>query len=155
MRRMMWRLVCKLNALGSRISFIPASMGNWLPFCRLQGWQQATRFSQVEAPPRERGTTWSRVSSLEGRTSPQYWQVLRSRSRMFLRESARVWCGMRRYSRSRITEGTRIARRAIVLVLKGVAMTEEENGHFLHAARRAAQTLIGSYDAFNTSTGAC
>src|SRR5581483_10896506 len=29
------------------------------------------------------------------------------------------------------------ARRAIVLVLKGVAMTEEENGHFLHAARLA------------------
>src|SRR3979411_3033960 len=28
------------------------------------------------------------------------------------------------------------ARRAIVLVLKGVAMTEEENGHFLHAARK-------------------
>ena len=27
------------------------------------------------------------------------------------------------------------ARRAIVLVLKGVAMTEEVNGHFLHAAR--------------------
>ena len=29
------------------------------------------------------------------------------------------------------------ARRAIVLVLKGVAMTEEENGHYLHAARIA------------------
>src|SRR5512135_3344706 len=29
------------------------------------------------------------------------------------------------------------ARRAIVLVLKGIAMTEEENGHFLHAARVA------------------
>ena len=29
------------------------------------------------------------------------------------------------------------ARRAIVLVLKGVAMTEEENGHYLHAARLA------------------
>src|SRR5471032_2277945 len=28
-------------------------------------------------------------------------------------------------------------RRALVLVLKGVAMTEEENGHFLHAARVA------------------
>ena len=27
------------------------------------------------------------------------------------------------------------ARRAVVLVLKGVAMAEEENGHFLHAAR--------------------
>src|SRR5690348_15535895 len=29
------------------------------------------------------------------------------------------------------------ARRALVLVLKGVAMTEEENGHFLHAQRMA------------------
>src|SRR3954471_2050541 len=29
------------------------------------------------------------------------------------------------------------ARRAIVLVLKGLAMTEEENGHYLHAARIA------------------
>ena len=29
------------------------------------------------------------------------------------------------------------ARRAIVLVLKGVAMAEEENGHYLHAARFA------------------
>jgi 5-methylcytosine-specific restriction endonuclease McrA len=29
------------------------------------------------------------------------------------------------------------ARRAVVLVLKGVAMTEEENGHYLHAQRLA------------------
>jgi 5-methylcytosine-specific restriction endonuclease McrA len=29
------------------------------------------------------------------------------------------------------------ARRAIVLVLKGIAMAEEENGHYLHAARLA------------------
>src|SRR5579864_4228773 len=29
------------------------------------------------------------------------------------------------------------ARRAIVLVLKGLAMSEEENGHYLHAARLA------------------
>ena len=29
------------------------------------------------------------------------------------------------------------ARRALVLVLKGVAMTEEENGHFLHSTRLA------------------
>lgn len=29
------------------------------------------------------------------------------------------------------------ARRALVLVLKGVAMTEEENGHYLHAQRLA------------------
>ncbi|HVZ59372.1 MAG TPA: HNH endonuclease [Terriglobales bacterium] len=31
------------------------------------------------------------------------------------------------------------ARRAIVLVLKGVAMTEEENGHFLHSTRVAVR----------------
>ena len=31
------------------------------------------------------------------------------------------------------------ARRALVLVLKGVAMTEEENGHFLHSARVAVR----------------
>ena len=30
---------------------------------------------------------------------------------MFLRESARVWCGIRRYSRSRITDGSRTAAR--------------------------------------------
>ena len=35
------------------------------------------------------------------------------------------------------------ARRALVLVLKGVAMTEEENGHFLHSAR-VAMRLVGS-----------
>ena len=34
------------------------------------------------------------------------------------------------------------ARRAIVLVLKGVAMTEEENGHFLHAARVAMRVPV-------------
>ena len=35
------------------------------------------------------------------------------------------------------------ARRAIVLVLKGVAMTEEENGHFLHAARSGDPCALG------------
>src|ERR1051325_7880317 len=37
------------------------------------------------------------------------------------------------------------ARRAIVLVLKGLAMAEEENGHFLHAARLAMRvpSVIG------------
>ena len=34
------------------------------------------------------------------------------------------------------------ARRAIVLVLKGVAMTEEENGHFLHAAALRAAGAV-------------
>jgi len=89
--RIMWREVCRLNERGSRCSFMSvSSCSSWLPLRRLQSWQQATRFSQVERPPRERGTTWSRVSSLAVSTMPQYWQALRSRSRMFLRESARV-----------------------------------------------------------------
>ena len=35
------------------------------------------------------------------------------------------------------------ARRALVLVLKGVAMTEEENGHFLHSAARGHAPAVG------------
>src|SRR5256885_2474505 len=50
---------------------------------------RSTRFSQDERPPRERGTTWSKVSSELENTPPQNWQVLRSRSRIFLRERDR------------------------------------------------------------------
>src|SRR5580658_11045737 len=104
--------VWRLNDRGSRAGFMLASWGSWLPLRRLQGWQQATRFSQVDRPPRERGITWSSVSSPDGSAVLQYWQVLRSRSRMFFRDNALDWCGMRRYSSNRITEGTRIATRA-------------------------------------------
>jgi hypothetical protein len=45
----------------------------------LQGMQLQTMFSQLVFPPWERGTTWSRLSSLLGNGFPQYWQVLRSR----------------------------------------------------------------------------
>src|SRR5579863_9922344 len=126
-----------------------------LPLRRLQEWQHATRFSQVELPPRERGVTWSSVNSEAGSTDPQYWQVLRSRSRMFLRESARVWCGMRRYSSSRITEGTRIESRAACRKCPFSSSVMATPFSTRTIARRAAQTLMGSYDAFSTSTGAC
>jgi hypothetical protein len=42
-----------------------------------------TRFSHVSAPPRERGTTWSRLPSVRVQQRPVYWQRLPSRSRMF------------------------------------------------------------------------
>ena len=45
------------KAWGSRINFMPASSGIWFPLRRLHVWHAATRFSHVEAPPRERGTT--------------------------------------------------------------------------------------------------
>ena len=64
---MIWRLVCSEKGRGSRSrSMSLISLSIRLPLRRLQAWQQATRFSQVELPPRERGMTWSRVSSLGG-----------------------------------------------------------------------------------------
>src|SRR6478736_5119067 len=110
--RIICRLVWSVNGRGSLNSFISVSASSRLPLRRLHGWQQATRFSHVDKPPRERGITWSSVRSAEDSSTPQYWHVLRSRRRMFLRDKARVWCGMRRYSSSLITDGTRMASRA-------------------------------------------
>ena len=42
---------------GRRISLIPTSCGSRLPFRWLQAKQQQTTFSQVDLPPRDRGTT--------------------------------------------------------------------------------------------------
>ena len=53
------------------------SRGSRLPFLRLQEAQAATMLSQVEAPPRERGMTWSTVRP--DFVEPQYWQVQESR----------------------------------------------------------------------------
>ena len=39
--------------------------GRLISLAAIAGWQQATRFSQVDEPPRERGMTWSSVSSPE------------------------------------------------------------------------------------------
>ena len=64
----MCREVCKLNGRGALANFIPASSGVRLPFRLLHGWQQATRFSHDDPPPRERGCTWSNVSSTDGKT---------------------------------------------------------------------------------------
>src|SRR6266404_1888072 len=130
------------------------SWASWFPLRRLQSWQQATRFSQVDSPPRERGITWSSVSSPDDMTLQQYWQVLRSRKRMFLRDSARVWCGMRRYSSRRITEGTRMVKRVECRKWPFSSSARATPLSTRTIARRAAHTLMGSYDAFSTSTGA-
>ena len=142
--RMMWRLVCRLKARGSRISFMLGFAGSWLPLRRLQEWQQATRFSQVDEPPRERGMTWSSVSSPAARTVPQYWQVLRSRSRMFLRDRARRL--MRNAAVLQQADHRRQAHGHAGRVQK-VSVLFFRHGHALSTrtkARRAAQTLMGS-----------
>ena len=60
-------------------SGMSASWGVRLALRRLQGEQAATTFSQLDSPPRERGTTWSKVRPPEGRRRPQYWQLKPSR----------------------------------------------------------------------------
>src|SRR3982751_2324140 len=43
---------------------------------------------QTVRPPRERGTTWSKVSSCVRNLSPQYWQFQRSRRKTLNRVKA-------------------------------------------------------------------
>src|SRR5262245_21042091 len=44
-----------------RFGCMRISCGSRFPFFRLQGAQEATMFSQIDAPPRLRGMTWSTV----------------------------------------------------------------------------------------------
>jgi len=68
--------------------YMPLSRGSRLPLSKLQVEQAVTTFSHVVRPPRERGTTWSKVRSWEGKSSPQYWQVKRSRRKTLKRVKA-------------------------------------------------------------------
>src|SRR5918997_2096425 len=105
MKRMIWRLTCSEKARGLRTRCIRASSGVRLPFWWLHFLQHATRLSHVDSPPRERGKTWSSVSSEGENWRPQYWQVEGSRSRVFLGQSERLLYGMWMYSTRRMTEG--------------------------------------------------
>src|SRR5262245_29940269 len=63
-------------------------MRSELPLPVLHGTHAVTMFVQVVCPPRERGTTCSNVSAEDGDTSPQYWQVKRSRRNTLKRVNA-------------------------------------------------------------------
>src|SRR4029434_11094563 len=65
---------------GLRIKLMCASRGSRLPLRVLQLIHEQTTFSHVVFPPRSRGTTLSRLSSLRSKIPPQYWQVFLSRS---------------------------------------------------------------------------
>src|SRR5216110_3976428 len=75
------------GARGTLSSFRPASCGRRLPFFAFTALLDQTRFSHASAPPRERGTTWSRLPSSGFSTLPVYWQRLSSRSRIVLAHS--------------------------------------------------------------------
>jgi len=80
-----------VQAVGTRLSHegIPASSGVRPPFRLLHGWQSDQVFPGAFAGAGT-GITWSSVNSEEGIVRRQYWQVKRSRMRMFFRESALV-----------------------------------------------------------------
>src|SRR6266542_853686 len=58
------------GARGTVSSFRPASCGRQLPFFVFTALLDHTRFSHASLPPRERGTTWSRLPSSGRSTLP-------------------------------------------------------------------------------------
>src|SRR5450631_190187 len=69
-----WPTGCQRGFFGCWISLIPASWGVRFPLRTLHARHAQTTFSHVDAPPRERGMTWSSESSAEENLWPQYWQ---------------------------------------------------------------------------------
>src|SRR4029077_19422230 len=72
-----------------------------------------TRFSHASLPPRERGTTWSRLPSSGFSALPVYWQRLPSRSRIVFAQSFGRFFGTRAKFTATITVGTRIGPRTV------------------------------------------
>lgn len=64
-----------LGRLGWLSRRMRASWGVRPPFFVLQSRHEQTTFSQLVAPPRLRGITWSTLSLLTGSVKPQYWQL--------------------------------------------------------------------------------
>src|SRR5438046_1882949 len=83
------------GARGTLSSFRPASCGRRLPFFVFTVLLDHTRFSHASLPPRERGTTWSRLPSSGFSNLPVYWQRLPSRSRMLRAQSLGRFFGTR------------------------------------------------------------
>src|SRR5436309_12460388 len=61
-----------IGARGTLSSFRPASCGRRLPFLAFTSLLDHTRFSHASLPPRERGSTWSRLPSSGFSTLPVY-----------------------------------------------------------------------------------
>ena len=70
----MWRAYSGLQVgrTGDRGNNMEASRGVRFAFFWLQSRQANTQFSQVLVPPRDRGCTWSIVSSSVPGRAPQY-----------------------------------------------------------------------------------
>src|SRR6185436_10221346 len=101
------------GARGTASSLRPASCGRRSALRWFTSFADQTRFSHVSAPPRDRGTTWSRLPSSGCSNLPVYWQRLPSRSRMFFALSFGRFFGTLAKFTATITVGTRIGPRAV------------------------------------------
>ena len=124
-------------------------------------------------PPRSRGMTWSRFRSFRSNCRPQYWQVLRSRSKMLWRVNLTSFLGSRSNKSKRMTRGTRTLNDT-VRMLSGCGSCCEKLCHCQKSkvrkspssfhttwawpsnsrvnARRTVHTLTACQRRFNTST---
>ena len=124
---------------------MPLSRSSRLPFSRLHGLQAVTTLVQAVRPPRDFGTTWSKVSSLVAKSPPQYWQWKRSRRKTLNRVKAgRRAAGT--YSLSAITLGSRISKDGLWILRSYSEMTLTRSRNTALTASCQDQIDSGKYD---------
>src|SRR5215813_4134720 len=124
---------------------MPLSRTSRLPFRRLHGLQAVTTLVQAVRPPRDFGTTWSKVSSLVAKSPPQYWQLKRSRRKTLNRVKAgRRAAGT--YSLSAITLGSRISNDGLWILRSYSEMTLTRSRKTAFTASCHDQIDRGKYD---------
>ena len=124
---------------------MPDSRSSWLPFKRLHGLQAVTTLIHAVRPPRDFGTTWSKVSSLVAKSPPQYWQWKRSRRNTLNRVKAgRRAAGT--YSLSAMTLGSRISQEGLWILRSYSEITLTRSRNTALTASCQDQIDNGKYD---------
>src|SRR5689334_17896691 len=116
-----------------------------LPLSRLHGLQAVTTLVHIVRPPRDFGTTWSKVSSLVAKSPPQYWQLKRSRRKTLNRVKAgRRAAGT--YSLSAITLGSFISKLGLWILRSYSEITLTRSRNTALTASCHDQIDKGKYD---------
>src|SRR5262245_2531099 len=124
---------------------MPISLRSWLPFRRLHGLHAVTTLVHIVRPPRDLGTTWSKVSSLVAKSPPQYWQLKRSRRKTLNRVNAgRRAAGT--YSLSAITLGSFISKLGLWILRSYSEITLTRSRNTALTASCHDQIDRGKYD---------
>ena len=143
--RMMRRRYAARRALArAAASYRSIHAATGCPCGRLQSWQQATRFSHVERPPRERGMTWSSVNSPPSAPPRSTGSVAVAQQDVLPRK--RAWSGAE--SAGTPADGSRSASRhspgGVQISAPCSSSVRATPFSTSTSARRAPQILIGS-----------